>query len=138
MNSYTTSLSEMYNHYRSFSGKGCDNPEALQRILILSWEKIKEHHDIEQKLKDNCRKNGYEFHGETPRDGNCFFEAIASQLNRINAEKRYSSKQLRQEITEYILQHPTIEVSIRFAFKYFVLMLRLCVNASGVYTERKF
>ena len=70
-----------------------------------------EQHGIEKRLKENCRENGLEYHGQTPGNGDCFFEAIASQLRRIGAN-HCSSALLRKQVTEYILQHPTYEVSI--------------------------
>ena len=73
--------------------------------------RYEEPHGNEQRLKENCRENGLEFHGLTPGNGDCFFEAIASQLRRIGAQQS-SSVQLRHDVTEYIRQHPTYDVSI--------------------------
>ena len=70
-----------------------------------------EQRDIEKKMNENCRESGLEYHGQTPGNGDCFFEAIASQLRRIGAEHS-SSAQLRQQVTEYIRQHPTYEISL--------------------------
>ena len=74
----------------------------------MSYE---EQHGNEQRLKENCRENSLEFHGLTPGNGDCFFVAIASQLRRIGAQQS-SYVQLRHDVTEYIRQHPTYDVSI--------------------------
>ena len=75
-----------------------------------------EQNGIEQRLKENCTENGLEYHGQTPGNGDCFFEAIASQLRRIGANHS-SSALLRKQVAEYIQQHPTYEVSMRSVCK---------------------
>ena len=90
-------------------------------------------HDTEQRLKENCWENGLEFHGLTPRNGDCFFEAIASQLRRIGAQES-SSVQLRHEVTEYIRQHPTYDVSI---CNIYINNLRLMHKAANVCCNTK-
>ena len=94
-----------------FLGRSCYDPDDLYRFLIHSYVSYEEQHGNEQRLKENCRENSLEFHGLTPGNGDCFFEAIASQLRRIGAQQS-SSVQLRHDVTEYIRQHPTYDVSI--------------------------
>ena len=106
-----------------FLGNSCYDPDDLYLFLIQSYVSYAEQHDIEQRLKENCRENGLEFHGLTPGNGDCFFEAIASQLRRIGAQQS-SSVQLRHEVMEYIRQHPTYDVSIcnvYLIYKYIVI-----------------
>ena len=82
-----------------FLGKSCYDPDDLYQFLTQSNVSYEEQHAIEQRLKENCRENSLEFHGLTPGNGDCFFEAIASQLRRIGAQQS-SSLQLRHEVTE--------------------------------------
>ena len=96
-----------------FSGKHCYKPGDLDLVLKQSRVEYEEQFHIEQKLKENCTDNGLEYHGDTPRNGDCFFEAIASQLSRIKAQQSaLSPLQLRQKVSEYIWQNPTYDVSI--------------------------
>ena len=83
-------------------------------MLKQSRVEYEEKCHIEQKLKENCSDNGLEYHGNTPGNGDCFFEAIASQLSRIGAAQSGSAispLQLRVKVSEYIRQNPTYEVS---------------------------
>ena len=83
-------------------------------MLIQSKVDYEKRLHIEQKLKDNCRDHGLEYLGETPRNGDCFFEAIASQLSRIGVSQSrplLAPLQLRLKVSEYIRQHPTYKVS---------------------------
>ena len=90
--------------------------DDLDKVLLQSKVDYEEQHGIEKRLKENCIENCLEYHGQTPSNGDCFFEAIASQLERIGA-KRHSSALLRKQVTKYILQHPTYEVSICSVYK---------------------
>lgn len=93
-------------------GKNCYMPGDLDQVLIQSKVDYEEQCHIEQKLKKNCHDNGLEYLGDTPRNGDCFFEAITSQLSRIGALESGSALQpvqLRLKVSEYIQQHPTYE-----------------------------
>ena len=96
---------------RCFSGKRCYIPNDLYQILIQSRVDYEKQHDTYQRLEENCRENGLEFQGLTPHHGDCFFDAIASQLRRIGV-RQTSSAVLRWKVTEYICNHLTYEVSI--------------------------
>ena len=94
-------------------------PGDLDQVLIQSKVDYEEQCHIEQKLKKNCHDNGLEYLGDTPRNGDCFFEAITAQLSRIGAlesESALQPVQLRRKVSEYIQQHPTYEVSIYSIF----------------------
>ena len=96
---------------RCFSGKRCYIPNDLYQILIQSRVDYEKQHETEQRFEENCRQNGLELHGLTPHNGDCFFEAIASQLRRIGVHQT-SSAVLRWKVTYYICNHLTYEVSI--------------------------
>ena len=103
-----------------FSGKDCYKPGDLDKVLIQSKVDYEKQCHIEHKLKENCRDNGLEYLGDTPGNGDCFFEAIASQLSRIGVPQLgppLPALQLRLKISEYIRQHPTYEVSIFSIYK---------------------
>ncbi|KAL3889148.1 hypothetical protein ACJMK2_001502 [Sinanodonta woodiana] len=54
---------------------------------------------------------GLELHGETPADGNCFFEAVSSQLRRLNCAVQTSPQQLRQEVVAFMRSNIVIRAS---------------------------
>ena len=97
---------------KCFTGKRwAVTPNDLLEVLRQSIAEFNEQHHIEQRLTENCRENGLMFLGLTPGDGDCFFYAISSQLERVGAGS-YNVAQLRQNCVEYIRQHPTYEVRI--------------------------
>ncbi|CAG2214046.1 OTUD3 [Mytilus edulis] len=58
----------------------------------------------ENKLKENCRALNLTFRNETPRNGNCLFEAVSSQLRDLGLRER-SAEEMRQEVIDYLMEN---------------------------------
>ncbi|KAL3887766.1 hypothetical protein ACJMK2_000159 [Sinanodonta woodiana] len=54
---------------------------------------------------------GLVLHDETPADGNCFFEAVSSQLRRLNCVVKKSPQELRQEVAAFMRTNRVIQAS---------------------------
>ncbi|XP_071154236.1 nuclear GTPase SLIP-GC-like isoform X2 [Mytilus edulis] len=86
--------------------KTCFSPEDLDKAIKQSLADYSKQHDVEERLKQYCNFHGMEFLGRTPGNGNCFFEAISSQLDRLQLPRK-SPELLRQEVTTYLKENPT-------------------------------
>ncbi|XP_076091292.1 nuclear GTPase SLIP-GC-like isoform X2 [Mytilus galloprovincialis] len=86
--------------------KTCFSPEDLDKAIKQSVADYSKQHDVEERLKQYCNFHGMEFLGRTPGNGNCFFEAISSQLDRLQLPRK-SPELLRQEVTTYLKIKPT-------------------------------
>ncbi|KAL3889410.1 hypothetical protein ACJMK2_001754 [Sinanodonta woodiana] len=86
----------------------CSDPNLLCQILQTSQQAVS---CSESTLEANCLSVGLELHGETPADGNCFFEAVSSQLQRLNCVVRKSPQQLRQEVVAFMRTNRGIQAS---------------------------
>ncbi|KAL3889408.1 hypothetical protein ACJMK2_001752 [Sinanodonta woodiana] len=89
-------------------GVTCSDPNLLCQILQTSQQAVS---CSESTLEANCLSVGLELHGETPADGNCFFEAVSSQLRRLNCVVQKSPQQLRQEVVAFMRTNRGIQAS---------------------------
>ncbi|KAL3889371.1 hypothetical protein ACJMK2_001715, partial [Sinanodonta woodiana] len=89
-------------------GVPCSDPKLLCQILQKSQQAIS---SSQPTLEANCLSVGLKFHGETPADGNCFFEAVSSQLRRLNCVVQQSPQQLRQEVVAFMRNNRVIQAS---------------------------
>lgn len=71
--------------------------------------------NAENRLKKNCHNLNLSFRKETSRDGNCLFEAVASQLNDLGI-KEMSAQEMRQEVIEYLMENRDFEVFMLIIF----------------------
>lgn len=65
--------------------------------------------DAENRLKENCHDLNLSFRNETPRNGNCLFEAVASQLGDLGI-REMTAQDMRQEVIEYLMQNRDFQV----------------------------
>ncbi|VDI20736.1 Hypothetical predicted protein, partial [Mytilus galloprovincialis] len=86
--------------------KTCFSPEDLDKAIKQSSADNSKQDDVEERLKQYCNFHGMEFLGRTPGNGNCFFEAISSQLDRLQLPRK-SPELLRREVTTYLKENPT-------------------------------
>ncbi|KAL3888756.1 hypothetical protein ACJMK2_001116, partial [Sinanodonta woodiana] len=77
----------------------CSDPTLLCQILQESHQAALSR---PLALERNCKLLGLEFHSEIPADGNCFFEAVSSQLQRLNIAVQKSPQQLRKEVVAFM------------------------------------
>ncbi|XP_072029369.1 uncharacterized protein [Amphiura filiformis] len=63
---------------------------------------------VVKSLEDNCKKLNLAFHGKTPADGNCFFNAISDQLNLLGLPHQ-SPWEIRQSVVEFLRRNPSIQ-----------------------------
>ncbi|KAL3889413.1 hypothetical protein ACJMK2_001757 [Sinanodonta woodiana] len=89
-------------------GVTCSDPILLCQILQKSQLAGSSN---ESTLEANCLSVGLELHGETPADGNCFFEAVSSQLRRLNCVVQKTPQQLRQEVVTFLRTNRVIQAS---------------------------
>ncbi|KAL3887952.1 hypothetical protein ACJMK2_000337 [Sinanodonta woodiana] len=85
----------------------CSHPCTLDQLL---WKSQQDALPILSILETNCLSLGLELHGETPADGNCFFEAVSSQLQRLNYVVQKTPQELRQEVVKFMRNNREIEV----------------------------
>ncbi|XP_052090922.1 nuclear GTPase SLIP-GC-like isoform X2 [Mytilus californianus] len=90
--------------------KTCFSPEDLDKAIKQSLADYSKQHAVEERLKQYCNFHGMEFLGRTPGNGNCFFEAISAQLERLQLPRR-SPERLRQEVTTYLKEKPTYKAN---------------------------
>ncbi|KAL3888210.1 hypothetical protein ACJMK2_000586, partial [Sinanodonta woodiana] len=86
----------------------CSHPFLLHQFLQKSQQAA---FSNQSTLEANCLSLGLELHGETPANGNCFFEAVSSQLRRLNCVVQKSPQELRQEVAAFIRANIVIQVS---------------------------
>ena len=60
-------------------------------------------------LKSNCYAVGLAFSDETPRDGNCFYHAVSSQLGSLGLDEN-EPLQLRIGVVDYLKENRTYKV----------------------------
>ena len=58
-------------------------------------------------LESKCRAVGLERRGSTAGDGNCFFHAVADQLERIGKDKP-THVDLRKHLTDYMRKNVSV------------------------------
>ncbi|XP_072019683.1 uncharacterized protein [Amphiura filiformis] len=63
----------------------------------------------DNRLQENCAENGLKYRGTTPGNGDCFFEAVADQLKRINNLYSPIASQLRQDVSNYMAEHRVLK-----------------------------
>ena len=100
----------MYTAY-FVSGKLCDRPDELEQIIEKSVAAYTEQQDVLDRLKRNCSLYGLEYRGLTPGNGNCFFEAISCQMERLALDK-IDPDQLRKNVIEYMSTNHTYKVQL--------------------------
>ncbi|KAL3889145.1 hypothetical protein ACJMK2_001499, partial [Sinanodonta woodiana] len=86
----------------------CSDPTLLSQLLQKSQQTGS---SIQSTLEANCLSVGLEVHDETTADGNCFFEAVSSQLWRLNCVVQISPQQLRQEVVVFMRNNRVIQAS---------------------------
>ena len=80
-----------------------------------------EEEDPMEIFEKNCKANSLTMRANPDKDGNCFFHAVANQLDRLNMPQ-YSSdnntkswaKPLRHALVEYMRKTP--EIIVRYNF----------------------
>ena len=68
---------------------------------MQSLKDEKEQLDTIDRLVENCKSLQLRFRGKTPGNGNCFFEAVASQLQRLGV-KNWIDKDLRRCVVQFL------------------------------------
>ena len=66
-------------------------------------------------LLDHISLLGLEYSTPTPGNGDCFFEAISDQLERLGKQKQ-SAHDLRRNVVSFCRQNPTIQVIMFTAY----------------------
>ncbi|KAK3607771.1 hypothetical protein CHS0354_040675 [Potamilus streckersoni] len=89
------------------TGVSCSDPELLCQVLKKSTQVAS---SKQKTLEENCQRVGLKFHGETPGNGNCFFEAVSSQLQRLNCAVQKSAQQLRQDVVAFMKANAILQV----------------------------
>ncbi|KAL3889457.1 hypothetical protein ACJMK2_001801 [Sinanodonta woodiana] len=89
-------------------GVTCANPKLLYQVLYNATQgALSSRYTLER----NCQNVGLKFHGETPGNGNCFFEAVSSQLQRLKYPVQLSPQQLRQDAVAFLKDNQLLQVS---------------------------
>ncbi len=85
---------------------------------LLPEEASKNEEDPMEIFDRNCKANSLTMRADPDKDGNCFFQAVANQLDRLNMPQHSSynntktcAKQLRHQLVEYMRNTPDIKVS---------------------------
>ncbi|XP_072014058.1 uncharacterized protein [Amphiura filiformis] len=93
---------------------------GIQNVVLLQFKDLLERSQkrwIEQQVSEsqvvkclqaNCKKLNLAFHGKTPADGNCFFNAVSDQLHLFNLPHQ-SPWNLRQSVVEFLRNNPSIQ-----------------------------
>ncbi|KAL3889477.1 hypothetical protein ACJMK2_001817 [Sinanodonta woodiana] len=89
-------------------GVTCANPKLLYQVLYNATQGALSNRST---LERNCQNVGLQFHGETPGNGNCFFEAVSSQLQRLKYPVQLSPQQLRQDAVAFLKDNQLLQVS---------------------------
>ncbi|KAL3889445.1 hypothetical protein ACJMK2_001789 [Sinanodonta woodiana] len=89
-------------------GVTCANPKLLYQVLYNEKQGALSSRST---LERNCQNVGLKFHGETPGNGNCFFEAVSSQLQRLKYPVQLSPQQLRQDAVAFLEDNQLLQVS---------------------------
>ena len=69
--------------------------------------------DAEKRLLANCQEAGLESRGKIPKDGNCFFHAVADQLSLVDGGGNpvpTKADQLRKDVIDYLRNNPIVQV----------------------------
>jgi hypothetical protein len=90
-------------------GKRCNNPDDLCKALHESTVSYQNECDVGERLQTNCTAADLQFRGITPGNGNCFFEAVSSQIERLSLP-RVSPQELRATVTQFLLDNRMIQV----------------------------
>ncbi|VDI16386.1 Hypothetical predicted protein [Mytilus galloprovincialis] len=85
----------------------CSHPKQL-KLKLSTLHVNDEIQNAENRLKENCHNLNLSFRKETSRDGNCLFEAVASQLSDLGI-KEMSAQEMRQEVIEYLMENRDFE-----------------------------
>ncbi|KAL3889488.1 hypothetical protein ACJMK2_001828 [Sinanodonta woodiana] len=89
-------------------GVTCANPKLLYQVLYNATQGAVSSRST---LEINCQNVGLKFHGETPGNGNCFFEAVSSQLQQLKYPVQISPQQLRQYAVTFLKDNQLLQVS---------------------------
>ena len=98
---------------RFFINAGEQNLDLGQLFLKLqeAWiERQVSQSQVVKYLEDNCKKLNLAFHGKTPADGNCFFNAVADQLDLLELPQQ-SPAELRKSVVEFLHEHRSVQVT---------------------------
>ncbi|CAC5399636.1 unnamed protein product [Mytilus coruscus] len=83
----------------------CLHPKQFKlKLLKLYKEMGCDTEDAEKRLKENCRNLNLTFRNETPRNGNCFFDAVSSQMRDLGLRER-SAEEMRQNVIDYLMEN---------------------------------
>ncbi len=82
---------------------------ALERIQQEWIEQQCSQTQVVKSLKANCKKLNLAYHGNTPGDGNCFFNAISDQLSLLGLPHQ-SPWDIRQSVVEFLRRNPSLQV----------------------------
>ncbi|KAL3889480.1 hypothetical protein ACJMK2_001820, partial [Sinanodonta woodiana] len=89
-------------------GVTCANPKLLYQVLYNATQGVISSRST---LERNCQNVGLKYHGETPANGNCFFEAVSSQLHRLKYPVQLSPQQLRHDAVAFLKDNQLLQVS---------------------------
>ncbi|XP_071123935.1 uncharacterized protein [Mytilus edulis] len=87
----------------------CLHPKQLKlKLLKLYKGNDCGTEEAEKRLKENCRNLNLTLRNETPRDGNCFFDAVSSQLRDHGLRER-SAEEIRENVIDYLMENKTFQ-----------------------------
>lgn len=88
----------------------CLHPKQLKlKLKKLYKENDCGTEEAEKRLKENCRNLNLTFRNETPRDGNCFFDAVSSQLRGLGLREK-SAEEIRENVIDYLMENRNFQV----------------------------
>ena len=90
-------------------------PSLKSLLCLVSAEtlaQVKSIHSKERKipyenLEGYAQLAGYQFRGDTPKDGNCMFHALADQLERVKSHS-ITHINLRNELVQHLSENPNL------------------------------
>ena len=82
--------------------------ERIQQDMIS--QQMSENQAVKS-LEENCRKLQLAFHGRTPADGNCFYNAVSDQLDLLGLQHQ-SPSEIRQSVVKFLRCNSSIQVLI--------------------------
>ena len=84
--------------------------ETLALVKSLhSKERKSPYESLEDILKRNAQREGYQFGRDTPKDGNCMFHALADQLKRVKSHN-ITHINLRIELVQHLSENPNLVI----------------------------
>ncbi|VDI59362.1 Hypothetical predicted protein [Mytilus galloprovincialis] len=83
----------------------CLHPKQFKLKLLKLYKEIEsDAEEAEKRLKENCLNLNLTFRNETPRNGNCFFDAVSSQLKDLGLKER-SAEEIRKNVIDYLMEN---------------------------------